>query len=112
MSEKSPTNNSLDALAWGLFIVLIGVGWYVGAAYDMDSGPYIALGVGLILLGLNLARTQMGIKISKFSLFVGLVALAIGVAGIFGYALDLLLTVIILIGLFIIGEAIEKILKK
>ena len=112
MTEKSPTNKYLDALAWGLFIVLIGVGWYVGAAYNMDTGPYIALGVGLILLCLNLARIQMGIKISKFSLFVGLVALAIGVAGIFGYALDLFLTVIILIGLFIIGEAIEKILKK
>jgi uncharacterized membrane protein len=112
MTEKSPTNKFLDALAWGLFIVLIGVGWYVGAAYNMDTGPYIALGVGLILVGLNLARMQMCIKISKFSLFVGIVALAIGVAGILGYALDLFLTVIILIGLFIIGEAIEKILKK
>ena len=112
MTEKSPTNKYLDALAWGLFIVLIGVGWYVGAAYNMDTGLYIALGVGLILLCLNLARRQMGIKISKFSLFVGLVALAIGVAGIFGYALDLFLTVIILIGLFIIGEAVEKIVRK
>ena len=63
-------------------------------------------------MGLNLARSQMGIKVSKFSLFVGLVALAIGVAGVLGYALDLFLTVIILIGLFIIGEAIEKMLKK
>jgi len=112
MTEKSPNNKTLDALAWGLFIVLIGVGWYVGAAYNMDTGPYIALGVGLILVCLNLARRQMGIKISKFSLFVGLVALAIGVAGIFGYALDLFLTVIILIGLFIVGEAVERMLKK
>ena len=112
MTEKSPTNKVLDALAWGLFIVLIGVGWYVGSAYKMGTGSYIALGVGLILLGLNLARTQMHISISKFSLFVGLLALAIGVAGILGYALDLFLTVIILIGLFIIGEAVEKILKK
>jgi len=105
-------NKTLDSLAWGLFIILIGVGWYVGAAYEMDTGAYIALGVGLILIGLNLARSQLGIKISKFSLFVGLVALAIGVAGILGYALDLFLTVIILIGLFIIGEALEKLLKK
>ena len=103
---------TLDSLAWGLFIILIGVGWYVGAAYEMDTGAYIALGVGLILIGLNLARSQLGIKISKFSLFVGLVAFAIGVAGILGYALDLFLTVIILIGLFIIGEALEKLLNK
>ena len=105
-------NRTLDSLSWGLFIILIGIGWYVGSAYEIDTGAYIALGVGLILLGLNLARNQMGIKISKFSLFVGLVALAIGVAGVLGYALDLFLTVIILIGLFIIGEVIEKMLKK
>ncbi|MCW4055139.1 MAG: hypothetical protein NWE84_09540 [Candidatus Bathyarchaeota archaeon] len=105
-------NRTLDNLSWGLFIILIGIGWYVGATYEIDTGAYIALGVGLILLGLNLTRNQIGIKISKLSLFVGLVALAIGVAGILGYALDLFLTVIILIGLFIIAEAIEKMLKK
>ena len=105
-------NKTLDSLAWGLFIILIGVGWYIGAVYEMDTGSYIAVGVGLILLGLNLTRNQMGIKISKFSLFVGIVALAIGVAGVLGYALDLFLTIVILIGLFIIGEAIEKLLKK
>ena len=105
-------NRTLDSLSWGLFITLIGVGWFVGAAYEIDTGAYIALGVGLILLGLNLTRSQIGIKISKFSLFVGLVAFAIGVAGILGYALDLFLTVIILIGLFILGEAIGKLMKK
>ena len=105
-------NKTLDSLAWGLFIILIGVGWYIGATYEIDTGSYIAVGVGLILIGLNLARNQMRIKISKFSLFVGIVALAIGIAGVLGYALDLFLTVIILIGLFIIGEAIEKMLRK
>jgi hypothetical protein len=96
----------------GLFIILVGVGWYIGAVYEMDTGAYIALGVGLILAGLNLTRTQMNIKISKFSLFVGIVALALGVAGVLGYALDLFLTVIILIGLFIVGEAVEKMPEK
>ena len=52
------------------------------------------------------------IKISKFSLFVGLVAFAIGGAGILGYSLDLFLTIIILIGLFIIGEALAKLTKQ
>jgi hypothetical protein len=105
-------NRTLDSLSWGLFIILIGAGWYIGAVYEIETGSYIALGVGLILLGLNLTRSQMGIKVSKFSLFVGLVALAIGVAGVLGYVLDLFLTVIILIGLFIVGEAVGKLLKK
>ena len=104
-------SKALDGLAWGLFIVLIGVGWYLGGVYDIDTGPYIALGVGLILIALNVIRSASDIKISKFSLFVGLIDLAIGAAGIFGYTLDLFLTVLILIGLFIIGEALAKITK-
>ncbi|UCC57834.1 MAG: hypothetical protein JSW14_05550 [Candidatus Bathyarchaeum sp.] len=104
-------SKALDGLAWGLFIILIGVGWYVGGVYEIDTGPYIALGVGFILVGLNAVRATTDIKISKFSLFVGLVALAMGAAGILGYALDLFLTIIILIGLFIIGEALAKIFK-
>ena len=105
------SNKALDGLAWGLFIILIGVGWWAGDYYQMDTGPYIALGVGLILVGLNAIRAGTGIKVSKFSLFVGLVALAIGVAGILGYSLDLFLTVVILIGLFIVGEALAKLFK-
>ena len=104
-------NRALDGLAWGLFIILIGVGWWVGEYYQIDTGPYIALGVGLILLGLNATRAGTGIKISKFSLFIGLVALAIGGAGIIGYSLNLFLTIVILIGLFIVGEALGKLFK-
>ena len=105
-------SKALDGLAWGLFIVLLGVGWYIEGAYGIETGPYIAFGVGLILIGLNTIRAMNNIKISKFSLFVGLVAFAIGGAGILGYTLDLFLTIIILIGLFIIGEALAKLTKQ
>ena len=104
-------SKALDSLAWGLFVVLVGVGWYIGSVYETDTGAYIALGVGLILIALNVVRATANIKISKFSLFVGLVALAMGAAGILGYTLDLFLTILILIGLFIIGEALGKLVK-
>ena len=104
-------NKALDGIAWGLFIILIGVGWWAADYYQMDTGPYTALGVGLILIGLNATRAGTGTKISKFSLFVGLVALAIGGAGVLGYSLDLFITIVILIGLFIIGEALGKLFK-
>lgn len=104
-------SKALDGLAWGLFIILIGIGWWAGNHYQMYTGAYIALGAGLILLGLNMTRAAMDIKISKFSLFIGIVALAMGGAGILGYALDLFPTVVILIGLFVVGEALGKLLK-
>lgn len=105
------SNKVLDTLAWGFFIILVGFGWWAAGYYQIDTGPYTAFGVGLILIGLNLARAGSGIKISKFSLFVGVVAFAIGGAGVLGYSLDLFITIVILIGLFIIGEALGKLTK-
>jgi len=104
-------SQALDSLGWGLFIVLVGVGWYIGSVYEMDTGSYIALGVGLILIGINVIKAKQNIKINKFAIFFAIVILAIGTTGILGYALDLFLTIIIVIGLFVIEEALAKILK-
>jgi len=105
-------SQALDSLGWGLFIVLVGVGWYIGSVYKMDTGSYIALGVGLILISINAIKATQNIKINKFAIFVAIVVIAIGAAGILGYKLDLFLTIVIVIGLFVIEEAIAKILKK
>ena len=84
MNENSITNKVLDAIAWGVFIVLLGAGWITSTYYQMDTGIYVALGVGVILIALNLARRTAKIAISKFSLFIGLLALALSGAGIVG----------------------------
>jgi len=105
-------NKALDGLAWGTFIIMIGIGWWAGDYYQIDTGPYLALGVGLILIGLNAVRAGTGIAVSKFSLFVGIVALAIGGAGILGYSLNLFATILVLIGLFIIASAVQNLTKK
>ena len=105
-------SKAFDGLAWGLFIVLLGVGWFVEGETGIETGPYISLGVGLILIGLNGARVLNNIKLSKFSLFIGLVALAMGITGILGYRFELFPTIIILIGLFMIGEAATKLSKQ
>jgi hypothetical protein len=112
MTEKSPTNKLLDAIAWGVFIVLLGAGWLVGSQYNIETGIYIALGAGLILIALNVARSGMGINISKFSLFIGFLALALSGSGILGYAMPFIPTVIVLVGLFIVAEAMQKTINK
>ena len=102
---------ALTTLAWGLFLVLIGGLWAASSIYQFDAGPYIALGAGLILIGLNLARTSLGMRLSKFSLFIGIVALAFGGSALMGYSLPLFATIIVLIGLFIIAEAVRALAK-
>lgn len=102
---------ALTSLAWGLFFVLIGVSWAASREYGEAVIPYVALGVGAILIGINVARMGLGMALSKFSLFIGIVAFAFGGAALVGYALPLLETVIVLIGLFIIAEAVRALKK-
>lgn len=104
-------NVTLISLAWGLFLVLIGLSWVAGEYYGISMTPYVALGVGLILIGLNIARTSLRMKLSKFSLFIGIVALAFGGTALMGYSLPLWQTIIVLIGLFIIAEAVSSLRK-
>jgi hypothetical protein len=112
MNENSITNKVLDAIAWGVFIVLLGAGWITSTYYQMDTGIYVALGVGVILIALNLARKTARIAISKFSLFIGMLALTLSGAGLVGFAMSLIPTVVVLVGLFIVAEAIQKTIGK
>lgn len=105
------TNKALESLSWGAFLVLIGFGWWAGEYYQVDTGSYVAFSVGLILIGLNLTRAGVGLRMSKFSLFIGMIAFAIGAAGILGYSLPLVPTIMILIGLFIIAEASHRLTR-
>lgn len=102
---------ALTSLAWGSFFILIGVSWAASNYYAIDMITFVALGAGLILIGLNVARTGLGMRLSKFSLFIGIVAFAFGGAALLNYKLPLLETVIVLIGLFIIAEAARSLTK-
>ena len=102
---------ALTSLAWGLFFVLIGLSWITSEHYKISMVPYVALGAGIILIGLNLARTGLGMSLNKFTLFIGIVAIAFGGASVLGYELPLWQTIIVLIGLFIIAEAATSLRK-
>ena len=102
---------ALSSLAWGLFFILIGVSWAASEYYGFDAVPYMALGTGLILIGLNIARTGLGMRLSKFTLFIGILALVFGGTALMGYRLDLIPTILVLIGLFIVAEAARRLAK-
>ncbi len=100
--------STLTSVTWGIFILFIGCLWIVAESTRLDMGSYFALGVGLILIGLNLARRNIGTKISKFSLGLGVLALLIGLSTLGGLKLPLVPTIIVIIGIFIVAEAIAK----
>lgn len=100
--------STLTSIAWGIFIILIGGLWIAAETTKIDVGAYFAIGVGLILVGLNLARRNIGARMSKFSLGLGIIGLLVGLSGVAGLKLPLIPTIIIVIGLFIVAEAVAK----
>ncbi len=98
-------------MAWGIFFVWIGLSWIVTEYYGFPMDAYTAFGVGIILIGLNVARVGLGLKLSKFSLFIGVVALVFGGTALTGFKPSLWQTIILLIGLFIIAEAAASLTK-
>jgi D-alanyl-lipoteichoic acid acyltransferase DltB (MBOAT superfamily) len=110
-SKNGLNNKLLNSAAWGAFFVVLGLGWIASIAYSIDVGAYLAIGIGAILVTINIARLNGGISLSKFSLFIGLIALALGGAGLIGYSLPLIPTVIVLVGLFVVAEGIQKATK-
>jgi hypothetical protein len=80
--EKAALNKRMEAVAWGLFLIMVCCRLLVPAA-AVPKGVW-SIGVGLIMLGLNLARYLTGIKLSGFTVFLGIVAIIGGILSLVG----------------------------
>lgn len=104
--QKMHLNKRLEAIAWGLFLIMIGGLWLLPDEI-VPEGTWL-LGVGIIMLGLNGARYLYGIKMSGFTIFLGIVALCIGIGALFGVDLPIFPILIILWGLSVVLEPFLK----
>ncbi len=104
--KKMHLNKRLEAVAWGLFLIMIGALWLLPEE-TVPEGTWL-LGVGVILLGLNGLRYLNGIKMSGFTIFLGIIALGIGVGSLFGIDLPIFPILIILWGLSVVLEPFLK----
>ncbi len=74
MNAIRAQNRDLEALAWGAFFLWWGFTELVKIVPDGTG----AIGIGLILIGLNVARSLYGIPTSGFSTTLGVLALLWG----------------------------------
>lgn len=74
MENTRESNLDLEAIAWGAIFILWGI---TGMIPSLPEGTG-AIGIGLILLGLNLARLWMGQPISGFTTTLGILAILLG----------------------------------
>ena len=80
--EKVALNKRLENIGWGLFLIMLG-----GSALVPDktiNEGWWSIGVGLIMLGLNVARYFNQIRMSGFTTFLGIVAIISGVLQLMG----------------------------
>ena len=99
-SEKQALNKRLESISWALFLIMLGC---LGFIPPTQVTPGIwSIGVGVIMLGLNAARYANGIKMSGFTVVLGLLAVITGVAEVFGVDLPVFPILLVIIGANII----------
>lgn len=98
----------METASWGVFFVGLGAILAVQSIFKIDIKGGIFTIIGLVLIGLNALRYQKQIPISKFTLFIGVLTLLIGISDFLGFKLPVFETILIMIGLFILLGAISR----
>ena len=80
--EKAALNKRLETISWGCFLIMLGGFMFVPETVVAEG--YWSIGVGIILLGLNVARYFNKIKLSGFTTFLGIISLVGGVLQLMG----------------------------
>jgi len=81
-SEKAILNKRLETIGWGLFLIMLG--GFALVPHELVPKGLWSIGVGVIMLGLNITRYLYKIKMSGFTTFLGIVALLSGVTQLMG----------------------------
>jgi hypothetical protein len=106
MENQQALNRRLESIGWGAFFVW----WGVTELFQSLPEGIGAIGIGLILLGLNAIRSRNGIATSGFTTTLGILALVLGALQLVQMALDLPFQLpvfgilLIVLGMIILGR--------
>lgn len=108
MNNTQTSTRNLDTIAWGAFFIL----WGITELFSSLPEGVGAVGVGLILIGLNIVRSMKGIPASSFTTILGILALVWGgleLAGVLlalPFELPVFAIVLVTLGLLLLGREI------
>jgi len=98
--EKAALNKRMESVAWGLFIIMLG-GFAFVPKEMVPKGAW-SVGVGVIMLGLNLARYLNKVRMSGFTTVLGIIALVGGIVQLMGFTQLEDAILLIILGIYII----------
>jgi len=105
--DKAALNKRLESVFWGLFLIMLG-GWGLIPEEIIPKGAW-SIGVGFLLLGLNLMRYLNAIRMSGFTTILGILSLLGGIGDMLGWAdLNGAVLLIILGAYLILKPWVEK----
>lgn len=73
----------LDTVGWGVFFIWVGMAFLANASWGVTL-----LGIGIILLGAQLARSYFSLTLNRFGLTLGILLAAAGVFRLLDIQLD------------------------
>lgn len=110
MNATQTQTRNFEAIAWGALFIW----WGVTEMVKILPEGVGAIGVGLILLGVNAARSLTGVRISGFSTTVGILALAWGGLELAGtvlhlpFELPVFAILLVILGVVLLGGEIFR----
>jgi hypothetical protein len=93
--NKAALNKQLETGAWGAFLILLGASLFISDEIVQEG--WWSIGVGVIMLGLNVSRRINGLRMSGFTTLLGILSIAGGIldlAGVEGVSGAILLIVL------------------
>ncbi|MCL7452519.1 MAG: hypothetical protein M8467_05680 [Anaerolineae bacterium] len=100
--EKAALNQRLEMIGWGCFLIMLG--GFILVPHTVVARGFWSIGVGVIMLGLNAARYALGIRMSGFTTFLGVVSLAGGILQLMGLESIEGAFLLIILGLALLGR--------
>ena len=101
---KTTLDQRLDAMAWALFFIMLGIlAWL--APEVAPKGLWL-IGAGLILLGVNGVRYIKGLRLSTFTVILGVIATGVGVSTALGVSVPVLPLLLLTVGLGLLAGAL------
>jgi hypothetical protein len=102
-NEKSKMAKKLDAAGWALFFIWIGIAFL--AKFDTNIS---LLGVGVIILGIQVVRKYFNLEMEGFWIVIGLLFAAGGIWGLINVQISLGPIVLIITGVVILIFVFRK----
>jgi hypothetical protein len=112
MNDTKVLNQRYETIAWGAIFILLATLMFIPG----DQNNVFLLGIGVILLVLNLARNIKGMAVNLFSTIIGVMALVVGCISVLWpilgikahYQVDIFAVIVLAFGLYLLIPGSRK----